>query len=244
MMFAGNAAANAEPLYDIILTPDNDINPQYTTHTVTATLTDANGNPIVGELVNFGVISGPHTGWIDTDVTDTSGNASFTYMGWLVGTDEIIAYFVDSQGTSVFSNTVEKSWTISDIPEPSITLAPVLSTNPVGTDHTVIATVTVNGNPVVGGDVILKVLSGGSFVPVQYTGVTDSTGQATFTYTGTSTGTDVIAAYFVDNNGQPRYSMVEKVWTPQQNEIPEFPTIALPIIAVLGLAFFFQRRRN
>lgn len=31
-------------------------------------------------------------------------------------------------------------------------------------------------------------------------------------------------------------------WGPQ--EIPEFPTIALPIIAVLGLAFIFQRRRD
>lgn len=27
-------------------------------------------------------------------------------------------------------------------------------------------------------------------------------------------------------------------------EIPEFPTVALPIAAILGLAFFFQRRRN
>ncbi|MEA1985048.1 MAG: PEF-CTERM sorting domain-containing protein [Euryarchaeota archaeon] len=27
-------------------------------------------------------------------------------------------------------------------------------------------------------------------------------------------------------------------------EVPEFPTIALPIAAILGLAFFFQRRRE
>ncbi|WP_342305581.1 PKD domain-containing protein [Methanolobus sp. ZRKC5] len=27
-------------------------------------------------------------------------------------------------------------------------------------------------------------------------------------------------------------------------EIPEFPTIALPVIAILGLAFFFQRRKD
>ncbi|MCD4703604.1 MAG: PEF-CTERM sorting domain-containing protein, partial [Methanosarcinaceae archaeon] len=27
-------------------------------------------------------------------------------------------------------------------------------------------------------------------------------------------------------------------------EIPEFPTIALPIAAILGLAFFFQRRKE
>ncbi|ABE51082.1 PEF-CTERM sorting domain-containing protein [Methanococcoides burtonii] len=28
------------------------------------------------------------------------------------------------------------------------------------------------------------------------------------------------------------------------NEIPEFPTVALPIAAIIGLAFFFQRRKN
>ncbi|HJH28539.1 MAG TPA: PEF-CTERM sorting domain-containing protein, partial [Methanosarcinaceae archaeon] len=26
--------------------------------------------------------------------------------------------------------------------------------------------------------------------------------------------------------------------------VPEFPTIALPVAAILGLAFFFQRRRE
>lgn len=30
----------------------------------------------------------------------------------------------------------------------------------------------------------------------------------------------------------------------QQQEIPEFPTIALPVAAILGLAFFFQRRKE
>jgi hypothetical protein len=30
----------------------------------------------------------------------------------------------------------------------------------------------------------------------------------------------------------------------QEQEIPEFPTIALPIAAILGLAFFFQRRKD
>ncbi|WP_407354694.1 PEF-CTERM sorting domain-containing protein [Methanolobus sp. WCC5] len=32
--------------------------------------------------------------------------------------------------------------------------------------------------------------------------------------------------------------------TCQSNEIPEFPTIALPVIAVLGLAFIMQRRKD
>lgn len=30
----------------------------------------------------------------------------------------------------------------------------------------------------------------------------------------------------------------------QQQEIPEFPTIALPVVAILGLALFFQRRKE
>ncbi|MBP2029537.1 hypothetical protein J2755_000457 [Methanohalophilus levihalophilus] len=30
----------------------------------------------------------------------------------------------------------------------------------------------------------------------------------------------------------------------QKEEIPEFPTVALPIAAILGLAFIFQRRKN
>ncbi|WP_342305075.1 PEF-CTERM sorting domain-containing protein [Methanolobus sp. ZRKC5] len=30
----------------------------------------------------------------------------------------------------------------------------------------------------------------------------------------------------------------------QQENIPEFPTVALPVAAILGLAFFFQRRKE
>lgn len=44
-----------------------------------------------------------------------------------------------------------------------------------------------------------------------------------------------------------RYSSLSATITKvpcELEEIPEFPTIALPIIAVLGLAFFFQRRRD
>ncbi|MDI3485554.1 MAG: hypothetical protein PWQ50_774 [Methanolobus sp.] len=32
--------------------------------------------------------------------------------------------------------------------------------------------------------------------------------------------------------------------TCQNNGIPEFPTVAIPIAAIVGLAFIFQRRRN
>jgi len=42
----------------------------------------------------------------------------------------------------------------------------------------------------------------------------------------------------VDDSDLSHYLGIEDV------EIPEFPTIALPIMAILGLAFFFQRRRD
>ncbi|WP_242492487.1 PEF-CTERM sorting domain-containing protein [Methanolobus psychrotolerans] len=52
---------------------------------------------------------------------------------------------------------------------------------------------------------------------------------ATFNYNGTLGNTQfVISDYCPGKNG----------------EIPEFPTIALPIAAILGLAFFFQRRKE
>jgi hypothetical protein len=32
--------------------------------------------------------------------------------------------------------------------------------------------------------------------------------------------------------------------TGNNQEIPEFPTLALPVMAILGLAFMFQRRKE
>jgi hypothetical protein len=58
-----------------------------------------------------------------------------------------------------------------------------------------------------------------------------------YTNLGTATATDAYGNSVTDDD-RSNYVGIEKT------EIPEFPTIALPVIAVLGLAFIFQRRRN
>ncbi len=82
-----------------------------------------------------------------------------------------------------------------------ITLAPEIDLNPLGTDHTVSATVLEGEapfDPLVGVDVDFEVISGPN-VGDMGTDTTDAFGIATFTYTGDGgAGVDVIEATFVD----------------------------------------------
>ncbi len=83
-----------------------------TDHTVVATVTVAGTQtPIAGRSVNFAVVSGPHAGLTGSDVTDASGEATFTYTGGLaVGTDSIVADMIDSNSVAVSSNTAMATW--------------------------------------------------------------------------------------------------------------------------------------
>ena len=97
-----------------------------------------------------------------------------------------------------------------------IALTPATATNPVGTPHTLTATVTTNtpaaGTPVVGKTVTFLVESGPN-AGVTGTCVTGATGSCTFTYTGTAVGTDIIRARFVDALGRTQTSSAaEKIW--------------------------------
>jgi len=106
-------ARGVEVISDIDLSPESDINPVGTSHTVTATVTTddpAVGTPVVGTTVTFEVIAGPHVGATDTDTTDGAGMASFSYVGTTVGIDTIEATFVDSLGRTQRSNRVTKEW--------------------------------------------------------------------------------------------------------------------------------------
>ncbi len=94
----------------IQLEPQTATNPVGSTHTVTATVKDGQGNPAVGVTVTFTVLSGPNAGQTGTEVTDAAGKASWTYPdNGGAGTDTIQASFLDGQQTRV-SNKVEKIW--------------------------------------------------------------------------------------------------------------------------------------
>jgi len=103
-------AAASSYAVECSLTPSDAINRVGSVHAATATVTDG-GSPLSGVTVDFLVIAGPHSGENGSDVTDASGQASFSYTGILSGTDTIQA-----SGTAMatpFSCTAEKVWSAS-----------------------------------------------------------------------------------------------------------------------------------
>lgn len=94
----------------ILLSPTFAENPTGTTHTLTASVQDDDGNPVVGRQVDFEVVSGPHAGTTGSDTTDASGEATFSYLGSTAGNDVIVASFVDSLGETQTSNEAIKRW--------------------------------------------------------------------------------------------------------------------------------------
>lgn len=105
-----------------------------------------------------------------------------------------------------------------------IDLTPDSATNPVGTSHTVTATVRENGEPVVETEVEFVVLSGPNAGKTG-TDVTDGAGQATFTYTDTGgAGTDSIqASYFSSSETEEESNIVTKTWTTGVTASPPTP---------------------
>jgi len=94
-----------------------------------------------------------------------------------------------------------------------ILLSPDTAVNELNTPHTVTAKVQDdNGEPVEGKEVTFTIVSG-PHAGLTDTDTTDSNGEATFTYTGTTAGTDTIEASFVDSNGKTQTSnQVTKTW--------------------------------
>lgn len=95
-----------------------------------------------------------------------------------------------------------------------ITLTPTSATNPVGTNHTITATVAGTGDPVPNRAVNFTIVSGPN-AGLTVTAITDINGHATFTYQGNSPGTDTIQASFLNSQNVTITSTpVTKTWTP------------------------------
>ena len=98
-----------------------------------------------------------------------------------------------------------------------ITLAPTTATNPVGTAHTLTATVQDNGGERLSGkSVHFDVLSGPD-AGKEGDDVTNNEGEATFTYTSAAAGTDRIVASFVNAHGDTQLSNeAAKTWVVEE----------------------------
>jgi len=99
----------------LVLTPATDTNTVDDQHCVTATVTDANGNPTPGITVQFSVSGSVTTS--GSAVTDANGQATFCYTGpGLPGSDVITAY-ADTDNDNVNDadepeDTATKTWVI------------------------------------------------------------------------------------------------------------------------------------
>lgn len=122
------------------------------------------------------------------------------------------------------------------IPTPNsallITLDPPTDTNPVGTDHTVTATIlNAQSQGVQGILVTFTVVSGPNSGDTD-TDTTDTNGEATFTYTGDGgPGIDVMQACYTENSAEVCSQTVTKVWNvPTTADIPLTPSYDLNLV--------------
>lgn len=139
---------------------------------------------------------------------------SFEVLAMSVGTGDDFTAPDGTRGTPyILARGVQ---VISDI-----TLSPGTAENPVGTSHTLTATVTEDGTPLPSVPVTFTVIAG-PHAGTSGNGVTGVDGTATFSYTGTSLGTDTIEAGFVDSQGNTqRSNRVEKTWVEDPNQPPD-----------------------
>jgi len=155
-------------------------------------------------------------GLTDADLSNWGCSTHEGFVTWpsdflvLAISKDVPSSFVAADGTTGAPYIVargQKLVVLSDID-----LSPATATNPIGTSHTVTATVTQNSTPVEGTTVTFTVLSG-PHAGTTGTDTTDSNGIATFTYTGTTAGEDTIEASFVDSEGKTQKSnQVKKTW--------------------------------
>lgn len=78
--------------------------------TITAQLTDASGAALSNVAVNFDVLSGPNIGQTGQNITDTNGNATFTYSSTVQGADILQASITNASQGTVLSNQATVNW--------------------------------------------------------------------------------------------------------------------------------------
>ena len=164
---------------------------------VTATVTDTNGDPAEGIAVHFTVSGVNPTSGVHT--SGSNGQATFAYTGTHSGVDTIAVYAdVDGSGTQNSgdpSGSTTITWGTS-----SLTLSPQDSSASTGTTQTITATVHGGSGQVLENVAVRFSVTGAN--PTSASRSTNLNGQASFSYTGNNTGKDTITAYAdLNNNG-------------------------------------------
>lgn len=209
----------------------------------------AGGAPCAGSI-SIVASSGPTSGLHDADLSNwgCSVHAFFDHFpsDWTV-----LALATDPSVPQTYSATdVDTGATVSGSPyillsgggitvKSNISLTPASATNPVGSSHTVTATVLKGGSPEAGKTVTFSIDSGpnvgatGTCSPI--TCATDVNGQVTFTYADSGgAGTDSISATFVDDAGALEKATATKTWVAATD--PAITATGTPVAATEGVS--------
>src|SRR5438067_9667136 len=95
---------------DFLLSPPTGTGQLGQPYTVTATVTDANGQPLANATITFKVIQGPSLGTTGSAVTNAAGTAVFAFTGHSAGTDTVQASITNASGGVTKSNPVTVNW--------------------------------------------------------------------------------------------------------------------------------------
>jgi hypothetical protein len=171
-----------------------------TTQTLTATVKDANGQPVEGVIVRFAVVGAVSTSGQCT--SDTNGTCDFSYQGPTVPESDTVTAFADTdrdnlQDSGEPSASATNTWLVGR--PATVTLTPDADTKMVSSQHCVTATVAdAFGNPV-SGVIVHFTIAGAVYTTAAIS--TDANGQAVFCYTGPDfPGADDITVH-VDSDG-------------------------------------------
>jgi len=187
------------------------------TDNVNGVYAESNSNPTVTDCSIAGNTSSGVTNTSSAITLDAEnnwwGNASGP-SGVGPGTGAAVSAYVDfSPWRTAFDSCLD-----------TIVLTPYSETNFIGSQHTVTATVeTVEGESTepIEGIVLFFYITSGPHAGVNGNDTTDANGQATFTYTGTTEGTDTIEASFSDFYGRTTTSnSVTKTWEAPATPLP------------------------
>ena len=223
----------------LILSASNgtpDVNSQVT---ITGTLKDSSGHAIPNVKVYF-TVTGANTK-SGSATTDANGVATFTYTGTANGADTVQAYADLNGNTTEDSGEPANSTSVNWGGALALALAPTSQNQQVGDSASVGVTLT-NPNASVSGVKVYVTVTGAN--PSSNSVTTDSNGKATWSYTGSMTGTDTINAY-ADLNGNGSMDSGEPTatatvtWTAPANFQP-----AQAVAAKAGCTYFAATQHN
>jgi hypothetical protein len=177
-------------------------------HELNALVKDAKGNTVAGYAVNM-TVTGANAGTY-TAVSNSDGIATFSYKGTIGGEDTAVA-----TAGKVTSAPIKAKWRY---PVAGVKLSPASAALTVGEEHQLKATVLDSQNAPKSGVSVKLEIAGAN--PAELTGMTDSTGEVTFSYKGEKAGADTVTAKVTEGTKVLTSDPATVTWKPRDTTPP------------------------